>query len=317
MAQLTDEQLASIAHDFYLSKLNIAEISQKYNLSRYLITKALDDAEMRGIVKIKITQGIKRNQVLERKFQKLFGLKEVFILKDSEHGSDDGETVVNFAAKQIQTYLQNTRIAGLTWGITVRSVINNFNEENFNKLYFVQLLGHAINSNRRKNLLMQEIAEKFHAKSLGLPTPLYILNPKIIPALKNEPYFKVIENCYHNLDLLFTGLGTIESFKTNPFLDKNYGPRLFQNIPEEQVAGFIMGRPYNIKGEFFSDFEKHICGISMNDITRTPIRFCIVRNRFKSKALLGALRSGIITHLVINDDLAQRVLREADQLLGG
>lgn len=50
----------------------------------------------------------------------------------------------------------------------------------------------------------------------------------------------------------------------------------------------------------------------MNDITRTPIRFCIVRNRFKSKALLGALRSGIITHLVINDDLAQRVLREAD-----
>lgn len=87
--------------------------------------------------------------------------------------------------------------------------INNFNEENFNKLYFVQLLGHAINSNRRKNPLMQEVAEKFHAKSLGLPTPLYILNPKIIPALKKEPYFKVIENCYHNLDLLFTGLGTI------------------------------------------------------------------------------------------------------------
>ncbi len=39
MAQLTDEQLADIAHDFYLSKLNIGEISQKYNLSRYLITK--------------------------------------------------------------------------------------------------------------------------------------------------------------------------------------------------------------------------------------------------------------------------------------
>lgn len=76
VAQLTDEQLASIAHDFYLSKLNIAEISKKYNLSRYLITKALDDAEMRGIVKIKITQGIKRNQVLERKFQKLFVLKK-------------------------------------------------------------------------------------------------------------------------------------------------------------------------------------------------------------------------------------------------
>ena len=314
MAQLTDEQLASIAHDFYLSKLNIAEISQKYNLSRYLINKALDDAEMRGIVKIKIkiTQGIKRNQVLERKFQKLFGLKEAFILKCSENDANDDEAVVNFAAKQIRTYLQSTHIAGITWGSTMRGVINNFNEESFNKLYFIQLLGHAINTNRRKNPLVQDAAEKFHAKGLGLPTPLYILNPKIIPALKKEPYFKIVENCYHNLDLLFTGLGTLDSFKTNPFLDKNYAPRLFKNIPEEQVAGLIMGRPYNINGEFFCDFEKHICGISMNDIMQTPTRFCVVNNRFKSKALLGALRSGIITHLVINDNLAQRVLREAE-----
>ena len=54
MAQLTDQVLAGIAHDFYLSKLNIGEISQKYDLSRYLITKALEEAENRGIVKIQI-----------------------------------------------------------------------------------------------------------------------------------------------------------------------------------------------------------------------------------------------------------------------
>lgn len=70
MAQLTDQELAGIAHDFYLSKLNIAEISQKYDLSRYLIAKALEDAENRGIVKIQITHRIKRNQQLEREFQK-------------------------------------------------------------------------------------------------------------------------------------------------------------------------------------------------------------------------------------------------------
>lgn len=90
MAQLSDEQLANIAHDFYLSKLNIGEISQKYNLSRYLITKALEDAEMRGIVKIKIMQGVKRNQLLEREFQKRFGLKEVFIL----HSYEDQDATV-------------------------------------------------------------------------------------------------------------------------------------------------------------------------------------------------------------------------------
>ena len=44
MTLLTDEQLANIAHDYFLSQMNIADISEKYNLSRYLITKSLEDA---------------------------------------------------------------------------------------------------------------------------------------------------------------------------------------------------------------------------------------------------------------------------------
>ena len=311
MTQLSDEELASIAHDFYLSKLNIAEISEKYDLSRYIITKALEDAEQRGIVKIQITQGIKRNQVLEREFQKRFGLKEAFILQSYEDKDENNEIVVKFAAKEIEMYLQKTHVAGISWGATMRGVINDFNEKNFDNLYLIQLLGHPINSNRRKNPLTQEAAEKLHAHSLTLPGPLYVVNPKIIPALKHEPYFKVIENCYHNLDLLFTGLGTIQSFDVNQFLDENYGPRLFQNIPKDDIAGMILGRPYDINGKFFEGFEQHICGISMEDIMATPIRFCIVSNRFKSDALLGALRSGVITHLVTNDDIANRVLQNS------
>lgn len=309
MAQLTDEQLASIAHDFYLSKLNIADISQKYDLSRYLIAKALEDARNRGIVKIKISRGIKRNQVLEREFQKNFGLKEAFIVENSGSHDENSEAVVSFAAKQIETYLKQAKIAGISWGATMHGVINDFFEQDLEHLYFVQLLGQPINSNRRKNPLAQDAAEKLHSHSLSLPTPLYILDSKILPALKQEPYFKVINNRYHNLDLLFTGLGTFQSFKANQFLQKNYGPKLFKDVPDSDVAGMIMGRPYNIEGKFIPGFEQHICGISMKDIMKTPIRFCVVRNRFKSEALLGALRSGIITHLVTNDAIAQRVLQ--------
>lgn len=309
MAQLSDEQLANIAHDFYLSKLNIGEISQKYNLSRYLITKALEDAEMRGSVKIKIMQGVKRNQLLEREFQKRFGLKEVFILHSYEDQDGDGEAVTDFASKQIENYLQKTKIAGVSWGSTIHGVINDFAEETLPNLYFVQLLGQSINTTRRKNPLAQEAAESLHAHSLSLPSPLYVVDPKIVPILKTEPYFKIIENCYHNLDLLFTGLGTFDAFRTNQFLMKNYGPKLLKDIPQDKIAGMIMGRPYDIDGHFFPSIEKHICGISIKDIMKTPIRFCVVQNRFKSKALLGALRSGIITHLVTNDAIAERVLQ--------
>ena len=37
-------QLADIARDFYLGQLTITQLSEKYQLSRYLITKALNEA---------------------------------------------------------------------------------------------------------------------------------------------------------------------------------------------------------------------------------------------------------------------------------
>ena len=95
MTQLTDEQLANIAHDYYLSKLNIADISQKYSLSRYLITKALDDAQDKGIVKINIYQNTKRDEKLERKFLQLFDLKDVFILRNLDTKNQDNEAMVD------------------------------------------------------------------------------------------------------------------------------------------------------------------------------------------------------------------------------
>lgn len=309
MAQLTDQVLAGIAHDFYLSKLNIGEISQKYDLSRYLITKALEEAENRGIVKIQIKQGIKRNPSLEREFQKKFNLKEAFILESTKNKNENMEAIVSFAAGQIQTYLKKTKIAGISWGSTMRGVINDFTEEDLNHLYFVQLVGQAINANPSKNPLAQDAAAKFHAHSLTLPAPLYMLDTALIPALKREPYYQVIEDHYHNLDLLFTGIGTMQSIKVNRFLEENYVPQLFKDIPENKVAGTIMGRLYDNDGHFFPNIEEHICGISIKDIEKTPIRFCVVRDQFKSRALLGALRTGMITHLVTNDAIAKSVLQ--------
>ncbi len=193
MTQLTDEQLANIAHDYYLSKLNIADISQKYSLSRYLITKALDDAQDKGIVKINIYQNTKRDEKLERKFLQLFDLKDVFILRNLDTKNQDNEAMVTFAAEQLQNYLKSAKVVGLTWGTLIRDIINNFNEENHEDLTFVQLLGQAVNSSKRKNPLTQDAAEKFNAKCLTLPAPLYAIHPTLIKEIQKEPFYQHIK----------------------------------------------------------------------------------------------------------------------------
>ncbi|KRL89524.1 sugar-binding transcriptional regulator [Lactobacillus kalixensis] len=310
MAQLTDEELASIAHDYYLSKLNIADISQKYNLSRYLITKALDDAEEKQIVRISIKRGVKRNEDLERKLQNRFSLKEVIVLNNLDTTNQDNEAIVSYAAKEIQSYLKSAKSAGMTWGTLMRDIINNFQEEQRPDLTFVQLLGQTINSDKRKNSLEQLAAQKYNSQSLLLPAPLYVINPNFLNNIQEEPFYQSLKNYYDKLDVIFSGLGTYEAFSTNKYLQKYYQQQLFKDIPTEEIVGMIFGRPYNIKGEFLGDFDHHVCGISLEDIMKTPVRFLVVKNRFKSKSLLGALRTGVVTNLVTNEGIAERILEE-------
>ncbi|BDR60554.1 sugar-binding transcriptional regulator [Lactobacillus xylocopicola] len=314
MTLLTDEQLANIAHDYFLSKLNIADISKKYNLSRYLITKAIEEAQDKGIVKISIYQSPKRAEKLEKELQRLFNLKEVYILTDLETKNQDNEMIVNYAAKQIQNYAKSAHVIGLTWGTLLKDIINNFSETNQENLTFVQLLGQAVNSSKRKNQLVQEAADKFNAQSLTFPAPLYAINPDLVQNIKQEPYYQYIEHFFAQIDLAFASIGTVQSLESGQFFMDHYADHLFEPGKQEEIAGIIFGRPYDIKGNFYQPLEAHISGISLDDIMRIPNRFVTVKNRFKEDALLGALRSGVITHLLTTSGIAERVLHKNQQL---
>lgn len=307
--QITNDRLANIAHDYYISKLNIAEISAKYNLSRYLIDKALNEAEKKGIVQIKIKEGARRNSHLEKLFRQQFNLKEAFILDKMETKNQDSEKIVSFAAEQIQSYMQSAKYVGLSWGTTMLDIVKAFNNIDNSDLDFVQLVGYPLAGSGRKNPLEPVAAAHCGASFQSLPAPLYSTNPDLVKYLKQEPFYELLNSKYDQLDLLVASLGTIQAFEEESFLHQKYEDLLFKNIPHDQIAGMIFGRPYDHAGHFFSAITNKIIGITDQQIVKTPVRFVVVNNRFKSEALLGALRSGIITHLVTNESIANRVLQ--------
>ena len=62
-------QLADIARDYYLGQLTITQLSEKYQLSRYLNYQGhLNEARAAGIVRITINSPIDRNTELETHF---------------------------------------------------------------------------------------------------------------------------------------------------------------------------------------------------------------------------------------------------------
>ena len=67
--------------------MSINDISKKYNLSRYLIMKYLDEAIDKQIVTINIHSGLDRNPELERRLHQEFATKNLYVIKETDNTS--------------------------------------------------------------------------------------------------------------------------------------------------------------------------------------------------------------------------------------
>lgn len=85
MAEQTNtDLLINIAQDFYINQLTIADISTKYQVSRYKISKYLDEALAKNIVSITIRSPFARSQELEKQLSISYPSHRFYVLANTE-----------------------------------------------------------------------------------------------------------------------------------------------------------------------------------------------------------------------------------------
>ncbi|WP_047999216.1 sugar-binding transcriptional regulator [Lactiplantibacillus herbarum] len=303
--------LIDIARDYYLSKITIAQISDKYNVSRYLISKYLDEALANGLVKININTPVERNLVLEAKFKAAFHLDHIYIIKDTDTTSDDEHHIIEFAAETIQQRILQSRVVGVTWGSTVLSVIDSFQATPHDDLLFTQFMGDNLKTNAAHGSapLVQKAAAKFGAQYMTLPAPLYLFNDQTHQLLAQEAAMAPAFAQFDQMDTLFTGIGTLASLDSIPVWKMNQSA-ILGTATADQVAGLLYGRPYDLNGRMLNTEHDKLFGARLATIMQVPVRFAVVKNKFKSQALLGALRGQLLTDVITDEAVANRVLQE-------
>ncbi|UQS81934.1 sugar-binding transcriptional regulator [Bombilactobacillus folatiphilus] len=305
------ELLASVAQDFYLSKLNLAEIAAKYRISRYLVNKYIDEATQEGIVTINIQTPAARNLQLEQQFHKLFGISNIYILKEDPDSPQNVKNVQKYAAKKIERYIKQSHVIGTTWGTTIFNVINQFQGSNLENTRFTQFIGENMkyNSAVGSRRMVERAALKFSSSYNILTGPLYIVNNQTRQGMLREIATQETLKLAQRMELIFTGIGTIDSVKSIPAWGKHL-PLIFPQVNLMQIVGMTFGRPYDINGKFLNIADDKTFGTDLETILNTPLRVAVVTSKFKSKALLGALRGNFFTDIITNESVAWRVIYE-------
>jgi len=240
--------LVDLAQDYYLNQLNLGEISQKYNISRYKISKYLTEAVDKKIVSINISSPFLRANILEDKLHIIFPYLNFFILKSGDNISHANDSFYSFTAKYLQDLIEDKESIGLTWGDTLYHVIDSFQSVSKSNTIFTQFIGENVKHSPMSDSLrlVQMAANKYNSQSLTIDAPLYIMNKQVHKLLAIEPAIKSTLDVAKNLDLIFSSIGTLDSLNSIDTWEKNR-QEIFPNIDSSSIAALVYGRPIDKK----------------------------------------------------------------------
>lgn len=304
--------LVDLAQDYYLKHLNLGEIAKKYNISRYKISKYLNEAVEKKIVTINISSPFSRSPDLENRLQRAFPNPNFYVLKNTEDIAHANDRFFSFAAKYLQDLIDGKKIIGLTWGDTIYHVIDSFQTTAKENMVFTQFIGENAkhNSLAGSMRMVQKVATRYNGKYLTIDAPLYITNKEVRRLLALEPAIQPTLATAQQLDLIFSSVGTIDSINSIDAWN-NSKNILFPDVNPNSIAALVYGRPIDKNGNLLVDSEHDkVFGISLKKVMEVPTRVAIVNDKFKSSALNAALNGDYFTDIILNEPTANKILAE-------
>lgn len=297
--------LSNLCKDYYLENHTIHDISQKYNLSRYKILKFLDEAKELGIVRIDVKEQFERHSELEGKLESFFPT-HFFVLKEDSSFIEHESIFWKFCAFYIQQHISQDKIINLSFGDSLFKTVEQFTPSYEGEHTFVPFLGdnQRLNNISNPSFIAYQCSKIYHAKYLKLSCPLYTSNAHLKEEWLKEPCFANTLSLAKKADSLLTGLATPAAIEAVPIWDKDK-EALFPHL--EEAAGFIFGRPYTIQGKFIVDNDP-VLGLDLSDIANIPNIYAICNHKFKARSMIGALRTGLLTHVLLNESTAAKII---------
>lgn len=307
--------LAEVAQLYYEQNLDQSEIAKRKGVSRSSVSRLLTEARELGIIEFRINFPIRRHQALEEQFMNSFDLETVYVL-DTE--LIVANQVINrlgrLAAMYIQAQINDGTIIGVTWGRTVYEITTSMSRGQMENVRIVQVIGASGNANSLVDgvALVQNFAERLGAQHHYLHSPLMVENPVVRDAILNDPNVQRTLNLARSADILITGIGTIDPEYSAPLRAQYVSREELINISNAGAIGEFCGYHINFNGESVDIAQnKRIVGLDLDEIYNLPKVVGVGAGLYKAPTILGALRGGLITVLITDDETAREVIRIA------
>lgn len=302
--------ILEVAVMYYLENKNQSQIAKELFISRSKVSRLLKKARENHFVDISINYKSEAFEDLQTELRRMFNIRNVFITKTVQDELGTLKEVTKLAAKELGLMLHDDMTIGISWGRHVGMTTKFLAERAYKDIRIVELFG-AINYQNSKidtASVGRRMCERLNAKLFSLPAPIYIYDAVGRKEVMNSAVVKNTLEKIDECDLIITSIGTVEGDNLQTLWHNYLESDMRVEVNKHNGVGSMLAHFFNQKGEFIeSKINESIVGIKTEEIKNKKI-FAIASGRKKAKAILGALRGGMLNTLVSDEKTIRAVL---------
>lgn len=308
---VSDHELIKIVSMYYEEGMTQAAIAKARGVSRSLIAKYLKDARERGIIEVVIKSESIYTTHLERQLEQQFHLKEAIVVDTSGLKTDDiKKRVSQQAALHLKHIIDDYQHIGISWGNTLRHMVDAFPYVNCPEAEVISLIGGLSDDyfDIQSNQLSYDLARKMRCKAKYLYAPALVSNQGILKELANNQAIQhVLEEGKH-VDLALVGLSSLaqeQNMRRIGYIDDE----AYRQLEMQGARGVINSRFYDVNGnELDNSINRSVLGMTLEDIQAIDNVMTVVYGDEKSEAVRIALSAGLVNTLVTTNTIAETII---------
>lgn len=301
-------KLVSVAKLYYEENLTQSQIAKKMGISRPLVSNLLGKAREQGIVEIKIKEPFSNNNLLLNQLKNIYNIQGGYVIPSSNSPYLEQKSIINQSISFFKELLNEGNTIGLGWGTTIGQFVEELSRTPYDLKHegnITPLIGTA--SFPDKGYHPSELIRKV-GEFTGL-APSYFYAPAF-PTSEQEKElytqtdnYKDLENHWDNLDTVIISIGGYPSVP-----DHATALRFGNKLNDKKAVGKILSYFFNKDGEFINGEEDYALQIPKKYLVKVKKVVAICPAETSPKAILGALKLGFITHVVLTESKAKTVI---------
>jgi DNA-binding transcriptional regulator LsrR (DeoR family) len=308
------ELLRWVAELYYLQQQGQAEIATLIGASVSKVSRLLAEARRQGIVTIQVAASRVGDSDFERFLARRLGVQTVYVAPARVTDPSIASRVAALmAARMLPRLFPLQGVIGFSGGYTVAQLARALEPQPGSNLTVVPLQGNWVDGglHLHNDQVCRDAATQLGAHAMSLPAPMFVERADTRDALLRDRSIRPVTARWSELHVAVVGVGASPGAERLDYQSVmgQLPPEVRADLRREGVVGDLCAHMFDASGRFVDhEVSRRTLSISVDELRRVPHVVAVAGGVNKAVSLLGAVRTGIPSVLIIDQLAAERLL---------